>query len=43
MIKVTKNINEKLFIVNVESYLKEQAEALLEIISKVELNKLNII
>ena len=41
MIKVTKNINEKLFIVNVESYLKEQAEALLEIISKVELNKLN--
>lgn len=41
MIKVTKNINGKLFIVNVESYLKEQAEALLEIISNVELNKLN--
>lgn len=36
MIKVTKNINEKFFEVNVESYLKEQAETLLDIISKIE-------
>ncbi|MBB6716534.1 immunity protein Imm33 domain-containing protein [Clostridium gasigenes] len=39
MMKVVKNINEKLFIVNVESYLKEQAETLLEIISKIESSK----
>lgn len=39
MIKVTKNINEKLFIVTVESYLKEQAEELLNVISKIEFSK----
>lgn len=40
MIKVTKNINGKLFNVSVESYLKEQAETLLEVISNIELRKL---
>lgn len=39
MIKVTKNINENLFIVTVESYLKEQAEELLNVISKIEFSK----
>ena len=39
MIRVTQNINGKLFIVTVESYLKEQAEGLLNIISKTEFNK----
>lgn len=36
MIKVTKNINEYLFIVTVESYLKEQANELLNLLSKIE-------
>lgn len=39
MIKVTKNINENLFIVTVESYLKEQADELLNLISKIEFSK----
>ena len=40
MIKITKNINGKVLIINVESYLKEQGEALINIISKIEQNKI---
>lgn len=40
MIKITKNINGKVLIINVESYLKEQGEALINIISKIEQDKI---
>lgn len=40
MISINKNIDGKLFKVNAEDYLKEQAEALLEVISNIEFSKL---
>ena len=41
MIKAAKEINNSLFAKTVESYLKTQAEALLNILSKVELDDVN--
>lgn len=40
MINITKYIDNKLFIVKIESYLSEQAKSLLQLISRIEVEKL---